>query len=115
MASHDPGLSIALVSAATALIVFFWSRALFGWRGGFLSLALFVFCPAFLAHGALATSDVVMTFCFVASVGAWWRHLQAPGFRWAAISAVTLGVAFVAKFSAVLLPPMLALTGLGPL
>ena len=104
---------IALVSAATALIVFFWSRALFGWRGGFLSLALFGFCPAFLAHGALATSDVVMTFCFVASVGAWWRHLQASGFAWAAVSAVALGVAFVAKFSAVLLPPMLALTGLG--
>jgi 4-amino-4-deoxy-L-arabinose transferase-like glycosyltransferase len=104
---------IALVSAATALIVFFWSRALFGWRGGFLSLALFVFCPAFLAHGALATSDVVMTFCFVASLGAWWRHLQTPGWRWATLSALALGVAFVAKFSAVLLPPMLALTGLG--
>lgn len=104
---------IALVSAATALIVFCWSRALFGWRGGFLSLGLFVFCPAFLAHGALATSDVVMTFCFVAAVGAWWRHLQSPGWLWATISAVTLGVAFVAKFSAVLLPPMLALTGLG--
>jgi hypothetical protein len=104
---------IALVSAATALIVFFWSRSLFGWRGGFLSLALFVFCPAFLAHGALATSDVVMTFCFVASLGAWWRHLQTPGWRWATLSALALGVAFVAKFSAVLLPPMLALTGLG--
>lgn len=105
--------TIALMSAATALLVFFWSRALFGWRGGFLSLALFVFCPAFLAHGALATSDLVMTFFFVSSVGAWWRHLEKPGFTWAAISAITLGLAFVAKFSAVLLPPMLALIGIG--
>ncbi len=104
---------IALVSAATGLIVFFWSRALFGWRGAFLSLVLFVFCPAFLAHGALATSDMVMTFCFVASVGAWWRHLEKPGAGWAAISATALGLAFVAKFSAVLLPPMLALIGVG--
>ncbi len=103
---------IALVSAATGLLVFFWSRALFGWRGGFLSLALFVFSPTFLAHGALATSDVVMTFFFVASVGAWWRHLEKPGALWAAISAVTLGLAFVAKFSCVLLPPMLALISL---
>ncbi|MEO6246693.1 MAG: glycosyltransferase family 39 protein [Opitutaceae bacterium] len=100
---------IALVSAATGLLVFFWSRALFGWRGGFLSLALLVFSPTFLAHGALATSDLVMTFFFVASVGSWWRHLERPGILWATISAVTLGLAFVAKFSCGLLPPMLAL------
>jgi hypothetical protein len=104
---------IALVSAATGLLVFFWSRALFGWGGGFLSLALFVFCPTFLAHGALATSDLTMTFFFLAAVGAWWRHLEHPGAAGAAISTVTLGLAFVAKFSAVLLPPMLAIIGLG--
>lgn len=103
---------IALVSAATGLLVFAWSRQLFGWAGGFFSLALFAVCPTFLAHGALATSDVVMTFCFVASLGAWWRHLEFPGWRWAAVSALALGLAFVAKFSAVLLPPMLALAGL---
>lgn len=103
---------IALVSAATALLVFFWSRALFGWRGAFLSLTLFAFSPEFLAHGALATSDVVMTFLFLASVGAWWRHLERPGAGGAAVSAVILGLAFVAKFSAVLLPPMLALIAL---
>jgi 4-amino-4-deoxy-L-arabinose transferase-like glycosyltransferase len=100
---------IALVSAATGLLVFFWSRALFGWGGGFFSLVLFVFCPTFLAHGALATSDVVMTFFFIASAGAWWWHLQRPGAAGAALSAITLGLAFVAKFSAVLLPPILLL------
>jgi hypothetical protein len=104
--------TIALLSAATGLLVFFWSRALFGWRGAFLSLALFAFCPAFLAHGALATSDVAMTFFFTASVGAWWRHLTRPGPGGMALSAATLGLAFVAKYSAVLLPPMLALIGL---
>lgn len=99
---------IALVSAATGLLVFFWSRTFFGWRGAFLSLALFAFCPAFLAHGALATSDVVMTFFFLAGVGAWWRHLEQPGAGRAALSAVVFGLACVAKFSAVLLAPMFA-------
>ena len=103
---------IALFSAATGLLIFFWSRAFFGWRGAFLSLALFAFCPAFLAHGALATSDVVMTFLFLASVGAWWRHLEQPGASRAALSAVVLGLACVAKFSAVLLAPMFALCAL---
>jgi hypothetical protein len=99
---------IALTSAATGLLVFFWSRALFGVRGAFVSLALFVFCPTFLAHGALATSDTVMAFFFLASVGAFWRHLEKPGAGGALLSAVTLGLAFVAKFSAVLLPGMFA-------
>ncbi|HET7536404.1 MAG TPA: glycosyltransferase family 39 protein, partial [Candidatus Didemnitutus sp.] len=103
---------ITLFSAATALLVFFWSRALFGPRGAWLSLLLFVFSPAFLAHGALATSDVVMTFFFLAAVGAWWRHLEHPGAAGAALSAITFGLAFVAKFSAVLLAPMFALIAL---
>lgn len=102
---------IALISAALLLVVFFWSRALFGWRGAFVSGGIMAFCPAFLAHGALATSDVVMTFCFVVAVGSWWRHLRRPGPLWASISSVSLGVAMVAKFSAVLLPPMLILIG----
>lgn len=102
---------IALVSAALVIVVFIWSRALFGWKGAFISAGLMAFCPAFLAHGALATSDVVMTFCFVAAVGSWWCHLRRPGPFWASLSAMMLGVAMVAKFSAVLLPPMLILIG----
>jgi len=103
---------VALFSAATGLLVFFWSRALFGWRGGFVALLLFVFSPNFLAHGALATSDVIMTFFFVASVGAWWRHLEHPGPKMAALSAVIFGLACVSKFSAPLLLPMFGLCAL---
>ncbi|MEO6569291.1 MAG: glycosyltransferase family 39 protein, partial [Opitutaceae bacterium] len=103
---------IALISGGLGLLVFFWSRNLFGWAGGFISLALYAFCPSFLAHGALATSDLMMTFFFVSSVGAWWRHLENPGLANAALSALTLGLAFVAKFSAILLPPMLGIIAL---
>ncbi|MEI6466161.1 MAG: glycosyltransferase family 39 protein [Verrucomicrobiota bacterium] len=104
---------IALFSAGLGLVIFFWSRALFGWRGAFISLALYSFSPSFLAHGALATSDLVMSFFLVASVGSFWRHLERPGPLWASVSAVAFGLAFVAKFSAVLLLPMLGLCALG--
>ena len=100
---------IALFSAATGLLVFGWSRSLFGWHGGFFALILFIFCPSFLAHGALTTSDVPMTFFFLAAVGAWWRHLEHPGPGGAGLSALTLGLACLTKFSAVLLAPMFAL------
>ncbi|MEO8866565.1 MAG: hypothetical protein ABI420_16200 [Opitutaceae bacterium] len=104
---------ITLFSVATALLVFIWSRALCGWRGAFVSLLLFALSPSFLAHGALATSDVMMTFFLLACVGAWWRHLHNPGWVGAALSATLFGLACVTKVSAVLLVPMFGLIALG--
>jgi hypothetical protein len=99
---------IALFSVATGLLIFLWSLAWFGEVGGLLSLGLFCFSPPFLAHGALATSDVCMTFFLLAATGAWWRQLHDGSWGNVALSAVVFGLACVAKFSAVLLLPMFA-------
>ena len=77
-----------------------------------LKSALFVFSPNFLAHGALATSDACMTFFFLAGVGAWWRHLHDGRARWWWLSALVFGLAWVAKYSAPLLLPMMVLMAL---
>ena len=100
---------IVLFNVATGLLIFGWSRRLFGLPGAFVSLGLFVFSPNFLAHGALATSDACMTFFFLASVGAWWRHLHDGRSRWWWLSALVFGLACVAKYSAPLLLPMMVL------
>ena len=55
---------IALFSCATGLLVFCWSRRLFGDAGALVSLGFYAFCPTFLAHGALVTSDMCMAFFF---------------------------------------------------
>ena len=99
---------IALFSVATGLLVFCWSRRLFDTAGAFVSLGLFAFCPNFLAHGALVTSDVCMVFFFLAAVGAYWRHLHDARWSWWGVSALVFGLACVAKFSAALLLPMMA-------
>ncbi|MBI5382468.1 MAG: glycosyltransferase family 39 protein [Opitutae bacterium] len=98
--------AIAFFSAATGLLVFAWSRALFGWHGGFFSLGCFALCPNFLAHGALATSDVTMVFFFLAAIGALWRWLLAPTAGRLALSVTVVGLSAIAKYSAVLLVPM---------
>jgi hypothetical protein len=103
---------ILCFSVATGLLVFIWSRRLFSTAGAFLSLTLYAFSPDFLAHGALATSDVCMTFFFLASLGAWWWHLHDRRTWIWALSAVAFGLACVAKFSAPLLLPMMVLTAL---
>lgn len=103
---------IVLFNLATGALIFCWSRRLFGTAGAFVSLGLFALCPNFLAHGALATSDACMTFFFLASVSAWWRHLHDGRARWWWLSAVVFGLAWVAKYSAPLLLPMMVLMAL---
>ena len=103
---------ITLFSAATGLLIFFLARRLFGWRGAFLSLGFFVFSPAFLAHGALATSDAMVAFFFLATVSAWWWHLEQPSWPRLLLVGLLLGLACVTKFSAALLLPMLGLLAL---
>lgn len=103
---------IVLFNLATGVLIFCWSRRLFGTPGAFVSLSLFVFSPNFLAHGALATSDACMTFFFLASIGAWWRHLHDGRARWWWLSVITFGLAWVAKYSAPLLLPMMVLLAL---
>ena len=97
---------IALFSVATGVLVFCWSRRLFGVAGALVSLVFFVFEPTFLAHGALATSDACSAFFLLASVGAWWRQLHDGRARWWWLSAGAFGLACVAKYSAPLLLPM---------
>ena len=104
---------IALFSVATGLLIFCWSRRLFGDTGAVVSLIFFAFSPDFLAHGALVTSDVCMVFFFLAAVGAWWRHLRDGRARAWWLSAIVIGLAFVAKYSAGFLVPMMVLMALG--
>ena len=93
-------------------LVYFWSRQLWGVQGALLSAALFAVSPTVLANGWLVTSDTTAAFCLLAAVHAWWRTLQRPGWRDATISVLAAGLAFVAKFSCVLLVPMFGLLAL---
>ena len=98
---------MTLFSVATGLLVFCWVRRLFGTQAGFFSLTFYALCPNVLAHAPLATSDMAAVFFMLATLGAFWRHLAAPTWRTGAVSAVVFGLACVAKYSAVLLPPMM--------
>jgi hypothetical protein len=67
----------AILAAALGLLVWAWSRRLFGPTGGLVSAALFAFCPTLLANGALATTDVPAALLFAASAWARWASLHA--------------------------------------
>ena len=102
------GRALMLVfSLGTGLLVFCWAQRLFGTGAGFLSLAFYALCPNVLAHAPLATSDMAAVFFLLAGLGSFWRHLGAPTWRNGLLSAAVFGLACVAKYSAVLLPPMM--------
>jgi hypothetical protein len=96
-------LVVPLFSIVGGLVVFAWSRRLYGVWGGLLSLSLWVFCPNVLAHARLITTDLGSTAAGVAATYLFWRYLQQPGWRWAAGAGIALGLAQLTKFSMLLL------------
>jgi hypothetical protein len=96
--------AMTLWGVASGLLVFFWSRRLWGDAGGVLSLALFAGSTTLLAHGPMVTSDMTAAFCLLAATGAFWRQLENPGRLHLATSLGLTGLAAIAKFSVLLLP-----------
>jgi hypothetical protein len=100
---------MGLIAAALGLVVYGWSRSLFGPVGGMVSLLLFVFNPTLLANGPLIDSDTTTVLFFLAAAGLLWRalHRMTPGN--VLLSALATGGLCLSKYSAGLLVPMAVL------
>jgi 4-amino-4-deoxy-L-arabinose transferase-like glycosyltransferase len=99
---------VALFGALTCWITWRWARGLFGRAGGAVALTLAVFCPALLAHGGLATSDIALTACILTALSLAWRLFHRVTWARVAATGVACGLAFLAKMSGVFLLPVLA-------
>jgi hypothetical protein len=102
-------IQMVVLALGLGLLIYGWSRVLFGVFGGTLSLVFFCFDPNFIAHGSLVTTDVAVSLCFFGSIFFFWR--LGCEITWANLFgfAFFIGTAFVAKFSSVLLLPILTL------
>ena len=98
-----------------ALLVFEASYVMFGRGPALLALALVVFEPNILAHGALVTTDMALTCCLFAAVYAFYRYVKSPT-RWRlAECGVVAGLALAAKHSGILVFPILGFLALAEL
>jgi 4-amino-4-deoxy-L-arabinose transferase-like glycosyltransferase len=100
---------MALLSVATAWLVFAWSRRLWGDAAGLFSLTLYAFSPTTLAHGPLVTSDMAAALALLVATGAFWRYLERPTTGRLLASLLLTGLAAVAKFSFLILVPVYGL------
>jgi hypothetical protein len=102
-------IMIAIISAALCLLIYRCSRELFGPLGGLLSEVLAAFDPTMLAHGALVTSDIAVTFFFLAAVWSVWRMLECLTIARFGLAAASLSGLFLAKFSGPLILPVMSI------
>ena len=89
-----------------ALVVFFWTKRLFGVPAALIASAVLTFLPTILAHSSVATTDLPFTAMFCWSIYAFTLWLKKPDARTAALFGVASGLALCAKFSAVAFVPV---------
>ncbi len=102
------------VSVLLLLCVFGFARTLHGNAGGLLAAALVALWPSLLAHGSLATTDMLLTTATTATL---WTWLLVTRDRIGRTSlgiacGLALGFALTAKFTGLLLLPVLVLHAL---
>ncbi len=97
---------ILLLGLGIGLIIYFWSKQLYGPWAAVLALSFYAFCPNVLAHSSLATTDIGVTLFSTMAAFFLWRYLEYSKTvdRWAFVMAFALAAA--AKFSALIFGPV---------
>ena len=92
----------------TLAITWVWGRAILGDSVAFLSMLLLSTLPSVLGHGGLATTDMVLTCCFLIGVISFSLWLKTPNVFFGSLFGATWGLAALSKFSALLFLPSCA-------
>ncbi|WP_263366875.1 ArnT family glycosyltransferase [Edaphobacter bradus] len=100
-------MACMLFSLTTALLTYAAGRTFFGALAGLCALFLFVFDPNVLAHGTLISTDMGSACFILAGVYAFYRFAIQPGWKWLLAAGLLAGLAMVAKFTGILIAPML--------
>jgi hypothetical protein len=98
--------AMAVLGGALGLVVYAWSRRLFGSGGGIVSVALYAFCPALLANGPLVTHDTTVALFLTATAWALWELFETLSPRSVITTALAAAGLSVAKPSGLLIGPI---------
>jgi 4-amino-4-deoxy-L-arabinose transferase-like glycosyltransferase len=99
----------SLLTVTLAMLLFVAAWEMFGAGPAVFALALFTFDPNFLAHGSYVTTDIGAALTTVTSVYAFYRFTKRPSILRMLLVGVAVGLAITAKFTGVLIVPILAL------
>jgi hypothetical protein len=86
-----------------------WAYRLWGNRAALLAMALAALEPNLVAHSSLVTTDIGVTLFIFLTVYLFWEYVKRPRWTFLVGTGISTGMALVAKYSAVLLIPIIAL------
>lgn len=89
------------------VLIFRFAQELFGKRAAVLAVFLFAFEPTVLAHGRVVQTDIPAAFGFLLVCSTLYRYALSRTWRRAAWVGVASGLALLAKFSMLLVAPLL--------
>jgi Dolichyl-phosphate-mannose-protein mannosyltransferase/Tetratricopeptide repeat len=99
-------MTAATLSLLLGLLVYLATKEMFGTNAALFALALLVFEPSIIAHGAYVTTDMGIACLMFASIYAYYRYSKAPSRSRLVMVGLASGLALAAKHSGVLLLPM---------
>jgi hypothetical protein len=102
-------LMTILFSACTALLVFHWARVLYGFYAGLAGLFLYILDPNIIANSQLVTTDMYVTGTILVACYFVWKFANNRHLGEGLLSAVTLGLSQLAKYTSIVLLPLFLL------
>ena len=106
--SYWARVPMIFLTVAFGVLVFAYTRDLFGERAALFAVFLFAVEPTVLAHGRVVQTDIPAAFGYLLTFYALRRHALAPTRRRAALLGAAAGVALLGKFSMLLVGFVLA-------
>ena len=101
-----PNLFLGTILVA---LIAWWAHRLWGNRAAMLAMALACLEPNFVAHSSLVTTDIGVSLLIFLTIYLFWEYMNQPTWGLLVETGVAAGMALLAKFSAVLVVPMIAL------
>ncbi len=98
-----------LFSLLLAVFVYKWSRELYGPVPSFFSLVFYAFSPNIIAHSRLVTTDLFAACMATIALYYFWKFTKNGGWHNGALSAFTLGLSQLTKYTCIYLYPMFIL------
>lgn len=98
------------LTLALGLLIFFYTRQLFGKRAAVFAVFLFSFEPTVLAHGRTVLNDLPAALAYLLFFVTLHAYIKAPGLRQTLTLGLATGLGLMTKFSMVMVVPIFFLT-----
>ena len=103
--THVAKFPMLLFFVLSAIIIFVWTRKLYGNGAGLISVFLFSLSPTILAHSRFVTTDIPALFGVLLSSYFFIKYLEQPTRKGLWLAGISFGIAQLTKFSLILLVP----------